>query len=1278
MIYYTTDVEKQVTADELATIITSLKAFESSTQQGSAQASRTETGQSECYYSFREGGYTLHFIGLRLSDKNRVIAAVVVGGEEVHHFALEFTAHEYDKTLVGNSIRLENWKERLLNYISYSCTMPTQPVAEEPLEQKIRLKNRHNKVLQLTVEQEEIDEGDMAKIVCCFGVPGSGKTLLVSGFIDRCIEAGRATLFVGPEEKLIQLVKESIPSRFSEEQRQLASIYSWENFLALLVEKAELPREFLHDKKSQRLVTREVFYQHLSPSHTPSKAIRILLKNYPIEVLFQEYQHVFLQANWINPEAFFLTQEEYLALGRGQSRINKEDRASVYMHLKSFYDKVSEPDSGSRYYDRVITTKKIYLHLLQVSFKPFRAIAIDETQCLHPLQLACILSTSTCEEGHVFLASDPLQNIDSQPLAFIRPLEDYLKHWHFDRLLQIAHLETTHRATILLSQMSKIWRNILLRLVGPDELKTFSQMRLDERQALGAIRFSSYNEVLKTKIESDPHAMILVSHEGGGVDRWNGSHTSTINEYQGLSAKTIVIDEGIFDFYKQELNELNKRLQGEDKDADPFHLDTQLVAARQLKSETPVPLKLIQAIKALFIAFSRAEEQLIFINPPEILKDMIALVYKKHGASSIPPHAPEPRHCTPQEGDSPSRTIERADTDRLAQADDRSIKCWLDRFTGNIKQGQLSQAYSLLIRKELWGDHAPAFNALVVSLEQKKEMSEFDKQAIIAQAHRILFPTVKQAPLVAVASSAVVASAAPTPAESVPVKALISDPEEILKPLDKKWSTFAEDLCNPKNMSIANLKKAFDLTPLKTNTIFFIHLYNSQTVLMHYMLKGNGRMFCAAFQEHLTKLLLPENLAMTVCTFNHLYQHEGAFKNTSMAYWLLNASAGRALLVKYPALLKGLRPETLNARRSAAAGKDENLSVAYWLVGTREGCALIYANPALLKGLSPETLNARRSAAAGEEENFSVAFWLFGTREGRALVQANPGLMKGLSLETLNAKCSAAAGEDENLSVAYWIVATRECRAILQTNQELLIGLSPETLNARRTAAAGADENLSVAYWIVAIRVIHPILLANPALLKGLSPETLNARCSAAAGEDENLSVAYWIVATRECRAILQTNQELLIGLSPETLNARRTAAAGADENFSVAYFLVATPEGRALIYANPALLKGLSAETLNARRPAAAGIEKNLSVAYWLFETAEGLALVQARPGLFNLSPDILSARRSDTAGTGGRISVENGSSLLTQSYFNNRHSSPSAQTGLALAQSDRQYRGT
>jgi len=113
MIYYTTDVEKQVTADELATIITSLKAFESSTQQGSAQASRTETGQSECYYSFREGGYTLHFIGLRLSDKNRVIAAVVVGGEEVHHFALEFTAHEYDKTLVGNSIRLENWKERL-------------------------------------------------------------------------------------------------------------------------------------------------------------------------------------------------------------------------------------------------------------------------------------------------------------------------------------------------------------------------------------------------------------------------------------------------------------------------------------------------------------------------------------------------------------------------------------------------------------------------------------------------------------------------------------------------------------------------------------------------------------------------------------------------------------------------------------------------------------------------------------------------------------------------------------------------------------------------------------------------------------------------------------------------------------------------------------------------------------------------------------------------------------------------------------------------------------
>ena len=803
MLFYTTDFDKSVTPEEKDHLLMCLKSFELTTRQGAAQAARSESGQSERYQACHEDGYTIQFIGIHANDATRLIAAVVTDGEERHHFALEITeTHDYQKTLVDNETRLSNWKERLLQFFPYISSIKKATNNEPTARLETTVKIRHNKIIKLNPEQEAVDESPPEQITFCFGPPGTGKTLVVTGFLERCILAERPTLFMGPELKLIQFVQEALYTRLSEEQRQLAHFHSWHSFLTMLMKEADLPPQLIYNptlkNETRLLVTSDVLYAHLCPSHTPPKQTKALLNKYSIDMLFQEYQHVLLQPIWKRPDCFFLSMEEYQSLGVTQSRIPKQDRSDIHTLLQAFFYKVfDQPDI---YYDQVLATKHIYLHLLRVPFKKFGAIALDEAQRLNPLQIACLLSTSMIEEGYTLVTSDPLQNIDSQPLAFMRPLEDYFACNNLSHLLRLSHLETTHRSSIFVTQLTKIWRNILLTLVGPDEIKTFSQMRLDERQIMGKITVAQYNQNLKTIIESNPSAMVLVPNYEASNNAWATSHLTTINEFQGLSGKTIVLD-GLSEVYQKELQLLSKQLEAEDN---PFDLDTPIVPARHFKSDTPLPLEIIRAIKAFIIALSRAEEELILINPHPILLKMIDYLHQKYAPKS--------------EAAASSSAIPTDTSGAMSQPKVYSTREWFNRCKKHINDQLIPQACDLLKRGDIWGEHTTSVNALGSTLAAPGA----DKHEIMRQMKAILFP----APITLTSQTAVAALS-----EHPPIQvSLPSTPPAVLENLialwettyKAKWMNFAATLI--KNPSKTNLITFFELQDIALiNCILFVN-----------------------------------------------------------------------------------------------------------------------------------------------------------------------------------------------------------------------------------------------------------------------------------------------------------------------------------------------------------------------------------------------------------------------------------------------------------------------
>lgn len=816
MFYYTVNFEKNTTIAEKDLLLTRLKNFESTTQHGAAQAARSESGQSERYHVVQENGLTLHFIGIRFNQAGRLIGAIVTGGDETHYFALEITeTHDYNKTLVGNEDRLNNWTERLLHFVPYIPSHQITSLNESDTSLRTKIKVRHNKLIKLNPQQETLDEAALNQITFCFGPPGTGKTLIISGFLERCILESRPTLFMGPENKLIQFMQTEVRSILNNTQQDLAHFHTWDSFLNTLAKNAKLPATLIYgdplQNETRQFITLDVFYKYLCPSHTPSKAIKSLLKRFSMEILFQEYQHVFLQPTWSLPEEIYLSAEAYENLGSIQSRIPKSDRLEIHEILKAFYHHVS--NQPALYYDPIIASKHVYLHLLKNPFKPFGAIAIDEAQRFNPIQIACLLSTSAIEEGYVLIAADPLQTIDSQPLAFIRPLEAYFTLHHLSYLMQLTHLEITHRSSILVTQLTKIWRNMLLRLVGPDELKTFSQMQLDDRQIMGKISFAHYDNDLKMKIESDPLAMVLIPHQNASANAWAVSHKTTVNEFQGLSSKTIVLD-GFCETYHHELHQFSKELETHD---DPFNVTLPLCPARHFKSENPLPLEIIKVIKAMIIALSRAEEELIIINPHPLL---ISMIQSLHQQINI--------------GNQASSLGVETEKNQEIKLSHQTTQQWFHRLKKHIDDQLIPQACDLLKRTDIWGIYTPQLSACADAIGQ----TNADKQAILQYIKTILF--------------------APSPTTSIPEleqQSHLTSPQkndchsdtQSLENLREtwevqfktKWIAFAISLY--KNPSKANLVAFFELkSSLLINCILFLPIENPRISLMAHCLGSHS------------------------------------------------------------------------------------------------------------------------------------------------------------------------------------------------------------------------------------------------------------------------------------------------------------------------------------------------------------------------------------------------------------------------------------------------------
>lgn len=1027
-------------------------------------------GQIEQYQTHYDGEYKIHWIGIRLDQAGRLIGGVVKDAKTNvrYFFALEVTlVHDYQKTLVENPQRLNNWRGYMLDYLR-RLPLPALELEVEVLAPQ-RLLQHEGRFRSPDAKQAELIDVPLRQGALCFGPPGAGKTLIgVQRALDY-VGHGLKTALLAPTSRLAEAMSKEFEKQEINARETGSEFWSFERYLSAMAEHyPALGLIYGHGDETRQLVDFSYFKTWYRGLKGKGQTL-----DREMNSLWQEFNFVLMQPNWSNPVLPFINEASYIALGIGQSNVSKEERAHLYaLIFKPFFNHISDV---TRFYYPAYMAHALYTALLQTPLplsQKFDALVLDEVQKFHPWEWACLLTLlrEPLSAGQFFICGDAHQGVECQQLRVAQSLRDYIATDGVE--LPVYHLSINHRSSQAVSRFVAQVHALELSFLGSIERDTHVYTSLGEQDVAGLVTVIKYQDKLASRIAADAGAYVLIpndSYRETAELRWPKNQIVTLGEFVGLSAETLVMY-GFTAHLKQELDFIHRKFSQE---ALPS-FDSAPAYARKSKGMGAELPNLRTCFQSLYTAASRAVTELIIVEEtgePHIL-------FKRICSQSVSvSDGPSASAASASNVIVPSAVLEKKST----------LEQWFLRAQDDFNRGLELQAKATLLREDLWG------GAKVAAI--RAMMGEMLDKELFAAAGAILFS--ERLDSIQPASSAAAAESEPTEGSQNPASLVVRSHS----PLTPEWSAWLETIL--KNPSTSNLEKLLKRKKLK-QFLFEHKMENGHCFFVEMVISNKGALFfdCLKEQAKLAKIkqvyeaLENRDLILELCWEE--FELPKLFKKSikrvssdaSLLCYLFATRHGLALLIRHFDKFIAITPDKMHEpsaegitpfivlasvvegvqfiidewvnlvtrgyisadylqRVATAPGPFQGVTPLFLIVSTQDGWAFIVDNWAYFVTQGMISSACMHQVVTGESElKGSTLFWWFAGSPHFILDHwdffVENGLLSPTSMHQI-----VAGGKDKGTSAFYALTCTPEGRELIRDKWDYLLNnglISPASM----------------------------------------------------------------------------------------------------------------------------------------------------------------------------------------------------------------------------------------
>lgn len=1113
-----------------------------------------------------EGEFKFYWMAIRTSDAGRLIGCVVKNttNKDRYFFALEHTeTHDYRKTLVDNTLRLENWSQHMVDYLRSS--LPSTVLHESTIDAAViptqRLVQHNGRFRAPDAIQSTLMDIPMHKGIVCFAPPGAGKTLLgVQRAIDY-LGAGLKTVLLTPTKRLRDSMQEELLRQGFDCKTTESQCWSFDDFLEAM----------------------QGHYPALRLLHTPATDARQLVdlayfkawltrtfKKQPTETQlsahWQELHDILMQPNWETPDSPYLSKDTYCALGTGQSNILKEQRPELYDHVfLPFLRHIS--DTNQFYYPASIA-QQLYHQLLTNPLPDsftFDAIVLDEVQKFHPWEWACLLKLlkKPLPNGYFFISGDAHQGVECQQLHVAESLRRFFSAQHAD--FPVYHLYTNHRSAQAISRFVAKTHALELTLFGAMERATHLHMTANEHQAEGEVSLIPYTDRIRHQITHEVDAYVLIPDETcreNAEKYWSKGQIVTLAEFTGMSAKILVMF-GFSTRFKSTLDHIFRQLTEGAKDM-PLAWETSPAFARKAKGQGDGVTIQRACLQSFYTAASRAIETLIIVEPTGSPHPLCQAIYSQ---STI-------ARTDAKVGDHASAPTEIDKSSTPAQ--------WFERAERDFKAGLKEQAIAILLREDLWGAEQVA---AIRTLLEKPSDDPF--QSIRA----LLFPS---PPLMRDLSSVELSSTEKPPVE-MPKSAIQppTKPLELAKSdaLPDKWVQWMIKLLEAPTkgniLALLGLKNS-----LLTQLLFHHTLASGHCLLVQ--LTSNGEEQTALFQKLLNqKPDVKANLSEAYATIEapDILLQLSWIKVSNTTPEKLDELIKK--VAKDPALLRALlkTPEgvlffTLHWKSFSekklltpdvmSSASEEGITPFYLLTTTNQGQILIKKHWAYFVSnglLSPDSMH-RPITGEGPNQGMTPFFILASTYEGQKLISDHWADFLSRGLLSPESMHRPITGEIPNKGITPFFILTSSPagRQLISTNWEYFVShdLISHVSMHRPITGESPDKGMTPFFYLASTPEGRQLICTHWKYFVSHDLISRDSMHRPITGEspDKGMTPFFGLACTPAGRQLISTHWDYFVshGLISHVSMHKPPTGEGPYQGMTPFFGLASTPEGQQLI----------------------------------------------------------------------------------------------------------------
>lgn len=850
-IFYTQATEKYFSGvDSDSTLISRIHALlgnNESSLEAMALAHQTELFRT---LHFSDDHYDIHWLGVRISDSDRLLGAVVrcKDSGKRYFFALETTPHDYQKTLVENKTRLCNWRKYMTEYLQ-NCFEDSAEESDkalasgsdpEPVVKKLFQHGGHFGVLNTS--QEALLALPLHKGGICFGGPGSGKSCLSSLLMTKYTrDAALKTLVIVPNKRLQDAVVNELSEQGLEEifAKTMSRVWSEDDFF---IEMAKYYPDLNLSYTKEDSRTR-VDFSHFKSFLKANRTYKSL--DIDEKTLWQDFSYVWMQPDWTHTDLPHCSVDTYESLGVAQSSIEKAQRRDI--HEKIYTPFFNQLSNTNEFY---FLPYMAYLLYQRLSADPrpsilFDATLIDEIQLMHPWVWASVLQlrSTPLGAGQFFICGDAHQGGEHQALRVSERLRSYFEAQSVD--VSEYSLSVNHRSTQGVAQFVKKLHQLELTVLGSIERRTHIEVQVNPKAERGSVELRSYTSELASRMAGDAGVYVLIPNESMRAQaelRWAKEQIVTLREFSGMSANTLVM----FLFSTRWLRELNDIAKACDASSS-FVLEEDQSYARKSKGLGEKAVLWRECVQSLYMAASRAANRLIIVEegrPHRLLQFMDEAAKRSFlGTESSSSSC----YAAPGEGTCALGAKEAFST----PAD------WFQKAREDYKRGLKQQAIDNLCNEKRWGLElitkiSPLFS------------SPLSETQIFEEIHRILFEE-KTNVLTTTSDTMLLPEREPSTETSaaacvltVSSSAMLPDTPapKPLKPLGPKRYAFLQKILD--NPTAYNFQQIVALakgdTTLLAQLLFTHRINNTHCLFVCVILSGKGMEFYSALKADWSKI----------------------------------------------------------------------------------------------------------------------------------------------------------------------------------------------------------------------------------------------------------------------------------------------------------------------------------------------------------------------------------------------------------------------------------------